>query len=444
MSMFREYDIRGVVGHDLTDEMIEKIGKAIGTTINGTVLVGNDNRTHGEHVKNIFINALIYTGCDVVDLGTVTSPMLYFASKTLHNKGSVMVTASHNPKEYNGFKIIKEGKPLYGEDIYAIGRLAESGNFNHGNGNVSKRNIEKEYSNYIASKINIQKRINVVLDCGNGTASLFSPEILESMGCSLTKLYCESDGNFPNHEPDPVVEKNLREMIAKVKEEKADIGIGFDGDGDRLGIVDEKGNIIPGDKILIILARDMLKKKKNEKIIYEVKCSMTLEEEIRKNGGIPMMYKTGHSLIKAKMKEEDASLAGEMSGHFFFKELGFFDDALYAACRILEIMSETEKTVSQLLEGIPKTYATPEIREDCPDNLKKQVIDELQKRFMKYNPLTIDGVRINFPDGWGLVRASNTQPVLVLRFEASDETRLNEIRDLIEREVKDVKRNACA
>lgn len=444
MSMFREYDIRGVVGQDLTDGMIEKIGKAIGTTINGTVLVGNDNRTHSGHVKKIFISALASTGCDAVELGTVTSPMLYFASRTLDSKGSVMITASHNPKEYNGFKVIKDGRPLYGEDIYAIGRLAESGKFSHGQGNITQNNIENEYYNYITSKVNIKKGISIVLDCGNGTTALFSPQILENLGCSLIKLYCESDGNFPNHEPDPVVEKNLKEMIAKVKEEKADIGIGFDGDGDRLGIVDEKGNIIPGDKILIILSRDLLKRKNNEKIIYEVKCSMTLEEDIRKNQGIPIMYKTGHSLIKAKMKEEDASLAGEMSGHFFFKELGFFDDALYAACRIMEIMSETGKTVSQLLEGVPKTYATPEIREDCPDELKMKVIGELQKRLMKYNPLTIDGVRVNFPDGWGLVRASNTQPALVLRFEALDENRLQEIKSLIEAEVKDAKCNICA
>jgi len=444
MSMFREYDIRGIVDQDLNEEMITKIGKALGTEIQGTILVARDNRTHGLRVKNIFIKALLSTGCNVVELGILTSPMLYFSSKLYENNASVMITASHNPKEYNGFKIIKAGKPFYGNQIFSLEKLAESGYFINGQGTLTEKNPIEDYYQFFKNKGKFNKKLKVVVDCGNGTSSLFNPKILKDLGCEVIPLFCESDGNFPNHEPDPVVEKNLQDLIAKVKETNADIGIGFDGDGDRLGIVDEEGNIIAGDKTLIILSRELLSRSQNEKIIYEVKCSMTLEEDIKNNQGIPIMFKTGHSLIKAKMKEENAALAGEMSGHFFFRELGFFDDAMYAAYKVLNILDKSGKKVSELLEGVPKTYATPEIREECPDNLKKTVIEQLQQRFKKYNPLTIDGVRINFEDGWGLVRSSNTQPVLVLRFEAKDKKRLEYIKELIETEVKDVKGSTLA
>ncbi|RME54618.1 phosphomannomutase/phosphoglucomutase [Candidatus Woesearchaeota archaeon] len=444
MSIFREYDIRGVIGKDLTEETILNIGKAFGSIVQGKVLVGRDNRLHGNEVKDIFIQGLLSTGCDVVDLGIITSPMLYFASKKLENSAAVMVTASHNPKEFNGFKIIKDNKPFFGEDIYKLGQLVESKVFKSGEGTLSTRSITEAYHEFFNTLPKLNRQLNVVVDCGNGTASLFYPEILKSLGCNVTELYCTSDGNFPNHEPDPVVESNLKDLISKVKELKADIGLGFDGDGDRLGVVDETGKIIPGDKTLILLARDLLSKHPNEKVIYEVKCSMLLESDIRSNSGIPIMYKTGHSLIKAKMKEENAALAGEMSGHFFFRELNFFDDAMYAAYKVLTILSNSNQTLSSMLSDLPKTYATPEIRDECPDNLKKKVILELLERFKKYNPLTIDGLRINFEDGWGLVRQSNTQPVLVLRFEATSPERLQEIQDLIMNEVNDVKSRALA
>jgi phosphomannomutase/phosphoglucomutase len=437
MSIFREYDIRGVVGKDLDDDVISKIGKAFGTEVQGTVLIGMDNRTHGEKVKDIFVKALTSTGCNFIDLGTITSPMLYFASKHYPNDAAVMITASHNPKEFNGFKIIKNQKPYYGEQIYSLGKLALSGYFKEGSGTVAKQSINEEYFNFFRTLPKLNKNLKVVVDCGNGTASLYYPEILSMLGCEVIRLHCESDGNFPNHEPDPVVEDNLKDLKQKVLETNADLGIGFEGD--RLGLVDENGHIVPGDKTLIVLARDLLASSPGEKIIYEVKCSMLLEEDIKQNSGIPIMYKTGHSLIKAKMKEENAALAGEMSGHFFFRELGFFDDALYAAYKVLTILDRSCKRLSEHLENLPLTYATPEIREPCPDEIKKTVIEELQERFKKYNPLTIDGVRIDFGDGWGLVRQSNTQPVLVLRFEAKSQEKLEHIRELIESEVKDVK-----
>ncbi|MEA3378073.1 MAG: phosphomannomutase/phosphoglucomutase [Nanoarchaeota archaeon] len=441
MSMFRQYDIRGIVDTDLTEEKAEKIGKAIGTYMPGTILIGKDNRIHGKRIRDFFVKGLLSTGCDVVDFGIVTSPILYFSSLKYKNSGAVMITASHNPKEYNGFKIIKNGKAIFGEEIQKLKRLSDGNDFNCGQGNLRFQNALKDYTEFILNKTNIKKKLKVVVDCGNGTASGINPEILNSLGCEIIKLYCESDGNFPNHEPDPVVEENLQELIETVKFNNADLGIAFDGDGDRLGMVDEKGNIIPGDKILIILARKFLQKDPNKKIIYEVKCSKTLKDEITKCHGIPIMYKTGHSFIKKKMQEEDAILAGEMSGHFFFKEIGFFDDALFAACKLLEIISESGKKVSELLDGVPKTYVTPEIRWPCPDNFKEKVIDELHFKFVKYNPLTIDGIRIEFEDGWGLVRASNTQPALVLRFEADSQERMNEIKSMIEREVKNVTSN---
>ncbi len=435
MSMFRMYDIRGVVDDDLTMEMVEKIGKAIGTYVQGSIVVCRDNRTHSKKIRDIFVKALMSTGCDVIDIGEFPTPVQYFATTHYKAKGGVMITASHNPKQYNGFKVVKEGRALSGDEIQEISKLANSGKFKEGKGKLEEKDPKGDYINNIISKVKLEKPLNIAVDCGNGAASELYPEVLEKLGCKVTRLYCESDGNFPNHEPDPVVEENVQDLIKTVKEKKLDAGIGFDGDGDRIGLIDDKGNIIPGDKLLIILSRDLLKKKPGSRILFEVKCSMLLEQDVKKNGGTPIMYKTGHSLIKAKMKEEDIELAGEMSGHIFFKELNFFDDALYAACKVLEIESRGKK-VSEILSDLPKTYVTPEIRAHCDDDKKFPLIKKLQEVFAKYNPLTIDGVRINFPDGWGLVRASNTGPVIVMRFEALTKERLDEIRNLIESEVK--------
>lgn len=425
------YDIRGIVGQDLTDEMVEKIGKAIGTHIQGDIVVSRDNRLHSKKIRDIFVNALLSTGCNVTDIGEHPTPVLYFAAK---NKSGVMITASHNPKEYNGFKIVKEGNAVFGEEIEKIGKMAASNEFVSGKGKLEEKDVKEEYINHILSKVKLNSELKIAVDCANGATCNLYPEVLEELGCKVTKLYCEPDGNFPNHEPDPVVEKNQKDLIKKVKDEKLNLGLGFDGDGDRIGIVDEEGNIIPGDKILILLSRELLKQKPNSKVLFEVKCSMLLPQDIDKNNGVPIMYKTGHSLIKAKMKQDDIELAGEMSGHIFFKELNFFDDALYAACKVLEIVSRG-KSVKELLSNLPKTYVTPEIRVDCPDDKKFKIIEELQKAFAKYNPNTIDGLRIDFEEGWGLVRASNTGPILVMRFEALSEDKLKEIKELIETEV---------
>ncbi|MFH1637980.1 MAG: phosphomannomutase/phosphoglucomutase [Candidatus Woesearchaeota archaeon] len=435
MKMFRMYDIRGVVGEDLTDDMVERIGKAVGTYIQGKVVVCRDNRIHSKKIRDIFVKALLSTGCDVIDIGEEPTPVLYFSAMHYKANGGIAITASHNPKEYNGFKLIKNGAMLSGDEIQEVGKMAHKGEFAAGEGKLEEKNIKEEYIKNILSKIKLKSELKVGVDCGNGTASSLYPEVLEKIGCKLTRLYCTSDGNFPNHEPDPVVEDNIKDLIKTVKEQKLDLGIGFDGDGDRIGVVDSEGNIVAGDKILILLSRELLKTEPGSKILFDVKCSMLLPQDIEKHNGVPVMYKTGHSLIKAKMKEDDVTLAGEMSGHIFFKELNFFDDALYAACKLLQIVS-SGKSLVEMLSDLPHTYVTPEIRFHCDDDKKFEVIKKLQQEFAKYNPNTIDGVRIGFDDGWGLVRASNTGPVLVMRFEALSQERLKEIRELIESEVK--------
>ncbi len=463
MSLFREYDIRGVVGKDLTGAMAERIGRAFATVGHEKrmrrVSLGRDGRTSSPMLREGLLRGLMAGGLHVVDIGMCPTPLLYFSVFHLRLDGAVMITGSHNAGEYNGFKLCIGQEAMYGADIQHLRRLVEDERFVDGSGSVIERPLVHEYLAYLKeafASVDARGR-HVVIDCGNGVASLVAKEALEQMGCRVTGLYCEVDGRFPHHHPDPTVVENLHDLMRTVKEVGADVGIGYDGDADRIGAVDEKGNILWGDRLMVIYSRDVLADRPGSTIISEVKASQSLYDDITRHGGRPIMWKTGHSLIKAKMKEESAVLAGEMSGHMFFADRYFgYDDAIYASCRLVEILAKTGKSLSSLTSDLPATSVTPEIRVDCDDELKFELVERVRQRFRAYaesrSPLggahlsirevvTIDGVRVVFQDGWGLVRASNTQPALVLRFEASTPERLKAIRTIIEAELEDAKQS---
>lgn len=437
-SIFREYDIRGYVDKDFTEEIIEEIGKAYGTKIHGTIAVGMDARPSSERFKAALIKGLLVTGAKVIDVSLVTTPMLYFAIHHFKTDGGVMITGSHNPREFNGLKLCRGLLSLHGPEIQELKEIIKKEEYKLGKkGSMRKESIEDDYIQFIKERIQIKKPLKIVFDPGNGTASKIGPKLFKELGIEVVELYCEIDGNFPHHLPDPTVVEYVQDLIKKVKEEKADAGIGVDGDADRVGVVDEKGEILWGDKLLILYAREILKRNPKAKVVFDVKCSQLLPEDVEKHDGIAIMWKTGHSLTKAKMHEEKALLAGELSGHIYFADryLGF-DDALYASCRFLEILSSTDKKASELLTDLPKMYSTPEIRLDCPEEKKFQIVEELKKDFKnEFDVIEIDGARIQFGDGWGLVRASNTQPVLVLRFEAKTKRRLEEIKKIVEERI---------
>jgi len=443
--MFREYDIRGIAGRDMTEEDVLLIGKGIGTFLirNGAraITVGRDCRTSSDNYARQLIVGLRATGCDVTDIGVCPTPVLYFSIQHLQMEGGVMVTASHNPGEYNGFKMCLGLGSIHGRQIQEILEIIQASDFADGAGDLASTDVIIPYTDYVTGNIQISRPLKVGVDAGNGTAGVVAVPILKKLGCEVHDLYCEMDGTFPNHEADPTVLENMRDLIELVRAEKLDIGIGYDGDGDRIGVVDENGEIIYGDKLLILFAREILTRKPGATFISEVKCSQTLYDDIEKHGGRAIMWKTGHSLIKKKMKEEQAELAGEMSGHMFFADRYFgFDDATYASCRLLEILADSGSNLSALLADVPRTVNTPEIRVECPDNVKFKVVAAVTEHFRnKYAVIDIDGVRVLFDDGWGLVRASNTQPALVLRFEALTETRLNDIRMLVESVLEEVK-----
>jgi len=443
--MFREYDIRGIAGKDMTEEDVFLIGKGIGTYLQNfgcsKLTVGHDCRVTSDTYSERIIQGLLSTGCDVIHIGVCSTPVFYFSIKHLGKEGGVMVTASHNPPEYNGFKICMHLDSVHGEGIQKVLSIIKKGEFSQGQGKQSAHDVIPEYTDYVEKNITISKPLRVGVDAGNGTAGVIAVPILKNLNCEVHDLYCDMDGTFPNHEADPTVAANMQELISLVKEKGLDLGIGYDGDGDRIGVVDEKGNLVYGDKLIIIFAREILSRKPGATIISEVKCSKTMYDDIEKHGGRAIMWKAGHSLIKQKMKDEKAELAGEMSGHIFFADRYFgYDDAIYASCRLLEILSSTGKSVSQLLADVPETFSTPEIRVDCPDDKKFGVVEKVTEHFRKeYNIVDIDGVRVLFDDGWGLVRASNTQPALVLRFEAMTEKRLDEIRSLVESTLEEVK-----
>ncbi len=445
--MFREYDIRGIAGKDMTEADVVLIGKGIGTFLrqNGCtrIAVGRDCRVSSDSYSSKLVEGLLTTGCQIVDIGVCPTPVLYFSIHHLDQEGGVMVTASHNPAEYNGFKMCLGSGSIHGEDIQGIRRIIENKAFVEASGGVlSAADVLPAYQAFVRNNISLDKRLRIAVDAGNGTAGVVAVPIMKMMDIEVHDIYCDMDGTFPNHEADPTVLKNLTDLIALVREKKLDVGIGYDGDGDRIGVVDEKGNVVYGDKLMILFSREILSRKPGATFISEVKCSQTMYDDIERNGGRAVMWKTGHSLIKAKMKEEGAELAGEMSGHIFFADryLGF-DDATYASCRLLEILSRTDKPLSALLSDVPKTFTTPEIRVDCPDDRKFDVVKKVTAYFkQRHRVIDIDGARVLFEDGWGLVRASNTQPALVLRFEAATENRLTQIQTMMESVLADIQK----
>ncbi len=436
-AIFREYDIRGVAGKDLTEEVATAVGGAyaaflIEKGVKGALAIGRDNRPSGEGLHRALVAGLLASGVDVVDIGIVPTPLAYWSQHNLDVVGGIQITGSHNPPEYNGFKLGLATCSIYGADIQHIYELAVAGKFPRGKGTLRHEQVIDRYVDDIAARVGkLSRDLKVVLDCGNGAGSLVAPKLFPKLGIKPRFLFCESDGTFPNHHPDPTLPKNVEDLIAAVKRDHADIGIAFDGDADRIGVIDNTGEIIWGDYILIIYARDVLARTaKGQAIVFDVKASQALPEAIEKAGGIPIMWKTGHSLIEEKMHETHAPVAGEMSGHMFFAE-GFygFDDALYGAARLLRIVADSGKSVRDLLADIPRFVSTPEIRVDCPDDEKFGIVEEATKYFSaKYEVITVDGARVLFGDGWGLIRASNTQPVLVMRFEARTKEQLERIQ----------------
>jgi phosphomannomutase/phosphoglucomutase len=450
-TIFREYDIRGLVDQDLTEEAVHLVGRALGTRIREAggrrAAVGRDARLSGPRFAAAMISALRACGVDVKDLGIVPTPLTYFAAHTAGVDGICMITGSHNPPEYNGLKVGLGSATFHGEEIQALYRLAVAGTFASGSGSVEAYDVVTPYRAHVRENLRLGKRkLKVVVDAGNGTGGVVAVPLFESLGVEVVPLFVEMDGRFPNHHPDPTVEKNLEQLKAKVLETRADVGIAYDGDADRVGAVDEKGNVLWGDQLMILFSRALLAEVPGATIVGEVKCSFTLYDDIARRGGRPIMWKAGHSLIKAKMKEEQAVLAGEMSGHIFFANRWFgFDDGIYSSGRLLELLSRTEAPLSTLLADVPKTASTPELRVDCPEDKKFEVVRRAQEFFRtRYEAVTVDGVRVVFPDGWGLVRASNTQPLLVLRFEAKTLDRLREIERLVRGKVEEIMKDVGA
>ena len=445
--IFREYDIRGIVGRDLTSEVAFQIGQAVGSKVRRSegdrVLVGRDCRVSGAELSRGVVDGLIATGCVAFDAGVIPTPVNYWGHETLETDAAVEVTGSHNPPEYNGFKVTFRGHTLFGEEIQDIKRDIDGDRFVSGRGHTETRALLERYVEDLASRLKpAARRLKIVVDAGNGTGGLTAVPLYERLGYEVVPLYCDLDGQFPHHHPDPTVESNLADLRSAVREHKADLGIAFDGDADRIGVIDRGGEVVWGDRLLILLARALLSEVPGAAVIGEVKCSKSLYDDIAKHGGRPIMWRAGHSLIKAKMKEEAAELAGEMSGHIFFKHRYYgFDDAVYAGGRLLEILSGTAQSIEELLADVPKLIATPEIRVDCPEALKARLVEAVRRRFVArqksqhYRIIDIDGVRVEWRDGWGLVRCSNTQPILVLRFEATGERRLAAIRKRFDTEI---------
>ncbi len=442
--IFREYDIRGIAGSDILDQDVIDIGRAYGTTLiragQKSASVGRDCRLTSEKFAGLFIQGLVSTGCDVVDIGTCPTPVLYFSIHNLDLGGGAMVTASHNPPEYNGFKLLEGTDSIHSQGLQDIRRIIENKDFVTGSADVVKKDVITPYMDFLVKNTKITRPIKIGIDAGNGTGGITAVPVLEKAGCKVYDIFCDMDGSFPNHAADPTQKKNLTDLIALVKDNGLDLGVGYDGDGDRIGIVDKNGEVVYGDQLMIIYSREILKRKPGATFISEVKCSMVMYDDIRKHGGNAIMWRTGHSLIKKKMKEENAALAGEMSGHMFFKDRYFgYDDALYATLRLLEIMADTGLGVDELIKDLPRTFTTPEIRVDCPDEIKFEVVKKIVDHFRtKQKVIDIDGLRAVYDDGWGLVRASNTQPALVLRFEALTSQRLDEIRNEIESVLKTI------
>ena len=442
-NIFRENDIRGIVDEQLSEETVWKIARAIGTYFrrNGAkqIAVGYDARESSTKFYEILIEGLNQTGCDCILIGRVPTPVLYFTVFTKKVDGGVMITGSHNPANHNGFKVSLGKESLYGSQIQEIKEIAISGDFAAGVGKSESLEIWDDYFFQLSSRINFGKRkLKVVIDAGNGMGGVTAVPFYQGLGVEIIELFCRPDSSFPNHEPDPSQENNLQDLIREVLKNKADCGIAFDGDADRITIIDEMGRVIWGDELLILLSREVLRQYPNSTIVAEVKCTQVLFDEIEKLGGRAVMSKAGHSIIKAQMRETNAILGGEMSGHIFFADRFYgFDDACYAGARVLEILSQTDRSLAGIFADFPQTFSTPEIRVDCTEEKKTRVIDKLIREFSQTNEIiTIDGVRIKFESGWGVVRPSNTQAILVLRFEADSEENLEIIRRTVEGSLK--------
>ncbi len=436
-SIFKAYDIRGIVNEDLTIETVVLIGKAIGSESidrgERGIVVGRDGRTSGPDLMNALVEGIKSTGCHVVKIGMIPTPVLYYATYSKGASSGVMITGSHNPPNYNGFKMMIAGETLSGERILNLYDRINNQNFHQGQGTSTTIDIQEDYLNRVTSDISIKRPLKIVVDCGNGVAGHLAPKLFEALGCEVVKLFCHIDGNFPNHHPDPSKLENLNDLIAEIKAEKADLGLAFDGDGDRLGVIDEKGNVIWADRQMILFSRDVIHRNPGAKIVFDVKCSSLLSKDISNQGGKPILSRTGHSFIKAKIKEESALLGGEMSGHIFFKERWYgFDDALYAGARLLEILSSRNESCSEIFSALPDSFNTPEINIHFDKQGDQFDAMEKLKKTANFNEgvlTTIDGIRLDYEDCWGLVRPSNTTPCLVLRFEAETEVSLKRIRE---------------
>ena len=456
-STFKAYDIRGVVGRTIDEAFAEHLGRAFGSEAvkagERAVAVGRDGRLSGPSLSAALMRGLASCGLDVVDLGPVTTPMLYYVAATRGNHGcrsGIQVTGSHNPKDYNGFKMVLAGRAIYGDDIQGLRERIEAERYTSGTGRIAKMNILAEYRHRIVSDAKLARKMKIVVDSGNGIPGASAPGILRALGCTVDEMYSEVDGDFPNHHPDPSKPENLAELIQRVKNTDAELGLAFDGDGDRLGVVTKDGQIIYPDRQLMMLATDVLSRNKGATVIFDVKSSQRLATAIRAAGGVPMIYKTGHSLIKAKMAEMKAPIAGEMSGHIFFGERWYgFDDATYTAARLLEILSRS-KDPSAVLNALPTSFSTPELNVPCAEGEHHRIVAELQARvadgrltFAGAEVNTIDGLRVDWRDGFGLIRASNTTPVLVLRFEGHTGSALQRIEQLMMGVLKSVKPDAA-
>ena len=434
--IFREYDIRGNVAEDFPEHVVIKLGKAFGTFVKraggGEVAISGDIRLTTPTLIEQFKTGILSTGVDVINIGILPTPVNYFSMFQLGVFSAVQITGSHNPPEFNGFKLSMNKKPVYGKDIQALHHLIDKMDFEKGNGTEARYKLLDVYNEMIRKKITLQRSLKVVMDCGNAAGAINGPRLIESLGVELTELYCEPDGTFPNHHPDPTVKDNLTDLISLMKTGEYDVGIAFDGDADRIGVVDDKGEILWADELMSIFLPDIIKE--GEDILFDVKCSQALEDMIRRLGGNPIMWKTGHSLIKQKMSELDCKFGGEMSGHIFFADDYFgYDDALYVAARLLELLSKTDKKLSELRSVIPVYYSTPEMRMEAKNDEEKFIITKKAVEYFTSNfeCITVDGVRIKFDDGWGLVRSSNTQPVIVCRFEANSIERRDEIMEIV-------------
>ena len=440
--IFREYDIRGKVVDDFPPEVVVALGKAFGTLVKRSggreIAISGDIRLTTPDLINYFKEGTLSTGVDVINIGIVPTPVNYYSLFKLDVAASVQITGSHNPPEFNGFKLSLHKKPVYGDQIQLIKNFIINLDFDSGEGSETRYKLLPEYNKMIKNKIKIDKKMKVVMDCGNAAAAINAPAIFKDLGIELKELFCEPDGTFPNHHPDPTVEENLKDLVMEMKSGKYDVGIAFDGDADRLGVVDETGDIIWADQLLAILISEIIKP--GDEVIFDVKCSKALEDMILKYGGKPIMWNTGHSLIKNKMSESNCKIGGEMSGHIFFADDYFgYDDAIYVAGRLIQLLSNSEKKLSELKAAIPKYFSTPEIRLEAESDEKKfEIAKKAEEYFIEnYECITVDGVRVKFDGGWGLVRASNTQPVIVCRFEGDTSENMNHIQKTILNKLKE-------